>query len=231
MANFFHTPTGLKLAEWLGWGFIRGISLTVRLDVLGMENIRQIRDMNQPIIMALWHGRHFLPLDKFRRQHSERGHICVMASRSRDGEIMARVLHRLGFEVVRGSSSRGGAQSFLELKHYMDEGFDAVIAVDGPRGPREIAKPGILLLAQKTGYPIVPLSSSATRCKIFPSWDRYLVPYPFTKGVTSVGTPIYVPPDADRESLERIKLSLENQLKDLTRQADHYCRLKSQAYE
>jgi lysophospholipid acyltransferase (LPLAT)-like uncharacterized protein len=230
MANFFHTPAGLKLAEWLGWSLIRGICLTNRMDVLGMENVKTVQDLKKPVILALWHGRHFLPLDKFRRMHYERKEICVMASRSRDGEILARILNRLGLEVVRGSSSRGGAQSFLELKHYMDRGYDAVIAVDGPRGPREVVKPGVLLLAQKTGYPIVPLSSSATRCKIIASWDRYLVPYPFSKGVTIVGKPMFVPPEAERDDLEKYKLSLENQLKDLTRQADDYCRLKGQAH-
>ncbi|MDI6783563.1 MAG: lysophospholipid acyltransferase family protein [bacterium] len=213
----------VKLVAFIGWFFILVIGRSLRLRILGMDKVRAILQADKPVIWALWHGRHFILVDRFRNfTMKSREHACVMASRSRDGELLAGVLSRFGFQIVRASSSKGATTGFLELISMMKTGSDVVLAVDGPRGPREQVKSGVVLLAQKTGAPIIPISASAKRYKQISSWDRYLIPFPFTQAVATFGTPIMVPPDANHDQLESARLQLEQELISLTQEADAY---------
>jgi lysophospholipid acyltransferase (LPLAT)-like uncharacterized protein len=223
MTRFIHTPLGISLVSTLGAGLYRGLGAIVRLDVRGEENIPTVLSYKKPVIVTLWHGRHFLLTDKFRRRFADHINLSVMASRSRDGEILARVLQKLHFKVIRGSSSRGGVQGLLELIDGIKDGYDTILAVDGPRGPREIVKPGVILLAQKTGSPILPVSASAFTAKVIHSWDRFLIPYPFTKGIVTIGEPIVVPDTIDKPGIEAKRKALEDELNRITRLADIEC--------
>ena len=223
MTRFIHTPLGISLASTLGAALYRGLGATIRLDVRGEENIPIVLGYKKPVIVALWHGRHFLLTDKFRRRFADHINLSVMASRSRDGEILARVLQKLHFKVIRGSSTRGGVQGLLELIEGIKDGYDTILAVDGPRGPLEIVKPGVLLLAQKTGSPILPVSASAFGAKVMHSWDRFLIPYPFTRGMVTIGAPIVVPETIDKTGLETKRKALEDELNRITRWADTEC--------
>ena len=222
MAKFVHTPLGLSLTSFLAWGLIRSLGRTVKLQVIGQENLIAPMKNNEFGILTLWHGRHFLLVDQYRRQYSERKKMCVMASKSKDGELLARILQKFDFRVVRGSSSRGAVSGLINLIDVMREGYDTIIAVDGPRGPREIVKSGVVLLAQKTGYPIIPLSASAKHSWTIQSWDRYQIPKPFSSGVVTIGEPIYVSPHANKSELEQKRLLLEVRLKEITQQADEF---------
>ena len=166
------------------------------------------------LLFALLHGDHF-PIFSYARDAD----ICVIVSRSPDGEILARLLTGRGYCVVRGSNTRGATRAMIDMARVMDKGHDAAIAVDGPRGPADKVKPGIILLAKVTGCPIVPLGAGISRCKQFASWDRFKLPLPFSRTAITVGESIQVPPDASAELVEQKRQELEQVLGDLRHQA------------
>jgi hypothetical protein len=165
--------------------FITGLFSTYRVEVRGWEHIRACRDAGHPVLYAFWHGEQF-PLVPF---HAGQG-IGLMVSRSRDGEIQARLTASLGFVPYRGSSSRGGAAALVGLIQHVRGGHDAGITLDGPRGPIHEVKPGILALARKTNGAIVPLRMFADRAWRLRSWDRYTIPKPFSRIVIEYRAPV-----------------------------------------
>jgi len=160
-------------------------------------------------VFAHWHGDELvmLKMGQFRK-------MAVMASRSRDGELMKRVLELLGFKVVRGSSSRGGAGGLKGLLDLIKkEDCPTSLAVDGPRGPLYEVKPGILVLAQKTGKAIVPTAGFATRKIVFKkSWNQCFLPLPFAKCVVVYGEPLGVSETATDEELKTLAVELKSRL-------------------
>jgi hypothetical protein len=127
------------------------------------------------VVFCFWHGR-----QSGLFAHPRPRPVAVLASLSRDGALQARILARLGFDVHRGSSSRGGAAGLMSLIGALREGADAAFAVDGPRGPLHVAKPGALLAARASGAAVVPISVRASRAWVFErAWDRYALPKPF----------------------------------------------------
>jgi len=170
-----------------------------------------------PWIYAHWHGDELMLLGAF----ADRG-MAVMASRSRDGELMKEVLQRLGYFVVRGSSTRGGAGGLKGLIDAVEGGVkEAAVAVDGPRGPIYEVKPGIIKLAQTTGAVIVPGACAARSKFVFKNaWNRCYLPYPFSRAVILCGDPIKVAPESSPEELEAFRLNLEMQLRTLKVEAE-----------
>ena len=124
----------------------------------------------------------------------------MSVSRSRDGELIARVLERLGFVTARGSSSRGGGEGALEMVARAGEGRMLGITPDGPRGPAERVKPGLAWLASRTGRPVLPLATASDRTWVLGSWDGFRVPMPFARVWVRVGGPVIVPADLDEAS-------------------------------
>jgi lysophospholipid acyltransferase (LPLAT)-like uncharacterized protein len=145
-------------------------------------------DEGKPVIFVLWHGR-LLPLGFVHRGQG----VVGLASSSADGEYISRILRHWGFGIVRGSSSSGGDTAFRELIREVRAGRSVAITPDGPRGPREQLKPGVLQLAQLTGVPLVPVAAAASRSWWFVSWDRFLVPQPFARLHVAYGNPVQVP--------------------------------------
>lgn len=150
--------------------------------------VQEVREGRKPIIYACCHGL-LLPLVY---GHRGRG-ITMLVSESRDGEIIARIARKLGFECVRGSTSRGGARSVLEMVRVGKRGLDLAITPDGPRGPRGRVQRGIALIAARSGLPIVPVAAAASRGWNARNWDRFLVPWPGARVAIVYGRPI-VPP-------------------------------------
>jgi len=169
-------------------------------------------------IFALWHSRLLLPCYNYKGFT-----FSAMVSNSADGEIVAQVLQRHGHQTIRGSTGKGGLRALLrqiaDMRTHVRPG---VVIPDGPQGPRHKVQPGVILLAQKTGCPIIPLAYSSKKRKIFSSWDRFMLPYPWTKGVLTYGRPIEVPPSANAETLECCARQLEQELNRITAQADDY---------
>jgi lysophospholipid acyltransferase (LPLAT)-like uncharacterized protein len=153
---------------------------------------------------------------RFRRTEGARG-VRVLASRSRDGEMVAAFVRRFGVDVVRGSSSRGGAAALRALAHAVRAGQDVAVVPDGPRGPSCRAQPGIVSLAATTGAPIVPVGVAARPARRLRSWDRFMVPAPFARCAIVFGAPVRVGRDADREAL---RVAVERALQDATDAAD-----------
>ena len=192
------------------WG-IRLIGWTVRFDAEGMETFDRISARNEKAIMAFWHDRIFLATYYFRN----RG-IIVISSKSFDGEYMARFIQQFGYGAIRGSSSRGGSKALIEMIRAMRDGASMGVTLDGPRGPRHVAKPGAIVLAKKTGNPLVPFTVEAENYWTLKSWDRMQIPRPFTRARVIVGAPIYVPAAAS-DALTASKLEeLEGSLAKLS---------------
>lgn len=171
------------------------------------------------IIYAHWHGDELVLVGAFQRRGQ-----AIMASRSKDGELMKRVLLRLGFRVVRGSSTRGGAGGLKGLIDLVNkDGAEASLAVDGPRGPLYKVKPGVIKLAQQTGCPIIAGGTAAEKRFIFKkAWNKTYLPLPFSKCVIMYGNPFSVPRDADEAQLEILRQELEVIMHGLKRDAEKH---------
>ncbi|MEJ7708560.1 MAG: DUF374 domain-containing protein [Pyrinomonadaceae bacterium] len=128
---------------------------------------------------------------------------------------MARFIQRLGYGAARGSSTRGGIGALLEMVRLMKSGLPAGFTIDGPRGPKYVAKTGALLLAKKTGNPLIPFSINSTKYFTAPSWDELQIPWPFARARVRIAAPIYVPADAGQEMLEASAVNCKRVLDDL----------------
>jgi lysophospholipid acyltransferase (LPLAT)-like uncharacterized protein len=184
-----------------------------------VDALRPLWRAGRPLIYGVWHGRILIVPwlnARFRRTEGARN-VRVLASRSRDGELVAAFVRRFGLEVVRGSSSRGGAAALRELARALHAGEDVAVVPDGPRGPSCQAQAGIVSLAATTGAPIVPLGVSARPARLLQSWDRFLVPAPFARCAVVFGAPVRVGRDDDRET---VRVAVERALQQATECAD-----------
>ena len=146
--------------------------------------------------------------------------VASMISQSKDGEYIARIAKALGQRPVRGSSSRGGFRAMTEMIHLIRGGHFGVITPDGPRGPRYTIHSGILLIAQRTGQPIIPMAVGLSRFWELPSWDRFRVPKPFSRGLIVWGEPFPVPADATKEDRAILADKLAARMRALEADAD-----------
>ncbi|UCB53670.1 MAG: lysophospholipid acyltransferase family protein [Candidatus Zixiibacteriota bacterium] len=205
------------LASYLGPILIYLLGKTLRIEWVGEENLDRIRRENKSVIYAFWHGRMLI----FTYSHRKRK-IHVLISQHRDGEYIARIIHRLGFVSLRGSTTRGGSKALFEMCDRTVAGFDVAVTPDGPKGPGFKVHPGIIYVAQRSGMPIVPITNSARNRWDLYSWDRFLIPKPFSKTVIMLGEPICVPPESAPEQLEEKRRELEQRMSELTEKADDY---------
>lgn len=171
----------------LGVLLIRALALTWRVRVVNDAGLRAERVAGRPVIFSLWHGQ-MLPL---LYQHRGEG-VAVLISEHRDGEIIARAALALGFETVRGSTSRGAARALIGLVRTLDAGRDVAVTPDGPRGPAKSFAPGTLVAAQRTGAAIIPVIAAPRSTWRLRSWDGFMIPKPFTRIVIAYGDPARV---------------------------------------
>jgi lysophospholipid acyltransferase (LPLAT)-like uncharacterized protein len=190
---------------------------SLRIEWVGEENLESARRDGKSVIYAFWHGRMLILTYSHRNRK-----IHVLISQHRDGEYIARIIHRLGFVSVRGSTTRGGSKALFEMCEKTAAGFDGAVTPDGPKGPGFKVHPGTVYIAQRSGMPIMPISNSAEHRWNLSSWDRFLIPKPFSKTVIILGQPIYVASESTPEQLEEKRKELEQRLLDLTDKADRY---------
>lgn len=201
----------------LGRGAVRLLGSTLRLEEVNRRTLEPRWAAGDPLIYAVWHGR-ILMLPYF---YGRVRPLYVLASRSRDGEILSRFVGGFGVRAVRGSSSRGGSMALRSLTRLLrDERAEVVVVPDGPRGPREVAQPGPVLLAKLSGAAIVPIGFGVSRATVLGSWDRFVIPHPFARAASVIGDPLTVPGDADRDTLEGCRHALEDALRRVTGEAD-----------
>lgn len=208
-----------KLKRYLisraGKSLISLIFGTMRIRIVGFETVQKLIE-SKKTIFAFWHSRMLMTSYIYRGWGA-----AIMVSRSKDGEIIARILSEQGHHIVRGSTGRGGARAMVNMIRILKrEGCGGAVIPDGPRGPRYKVKPGVITLGRETGHPIIPLSYSADKIKVFNSWDRFLLPYPFTKGTFIYGNPIFVPKNSTSEEEKELCARLEKELNRITKQAD-----------
>jgi lysophospholipid acyltransferase (LPLAT)-like uncharacterized protein len=208
-----------SLAQVAGGTVLDVLMRTVRWDVAHEDYYRRHTLHGQPVIFTLWHGR-LLPLGYLHRGQG----VIGLASKSADGEYIARALMHWGFGVIRGSSSRGGDTAFREMVRALRAGRSIAITPDGPRGPRQQLKPGVLQLAQLTGAPLVPVAAAATRAWWFTSWDRFLVPQPFARVSVDYAEPVVIPRAADDEQLAGLQQTVEHTLNALLQRVEERAR-------
>jgi lysophospholipid acyltransferase (LPLAT)-like uncharacterized protein len=192
---------------WAGYLLIRGLCPTLRFTVVREENCLSDGWGAPGGIWCFWH-RCVIPAGyRFRGKQ-----VAVMISRSFDGEYIARILQKLGFRPVRGSSSRGAVGALIGMRRELEDGHPAVFTIDGPRGPRYVAKPGPVMLAKKTGQPISCFYIAVERAWILNSWDRMIVPKPFSRACAYFSSPMPVPDDAGEEQMAALHQQMQETL-------------------
>ena len=172
-----------------------------------------------PVIYASWHGRILLLPYLYGRLRAR-----VLTSRSNDGEMLSRMVTAFGLEAVRGSSSLGGAEALRLLTRSLREGRDVAVIPDGPRGPRETVKAGVVALARLTGAPILPVAIGLSAQWRLRSWDEFRIPKPFARCVVRFGDPIRVDAGADRAAAEDARKEIESALRALSWRVDEEVR-------
>lgn len=204
-----------RQARWAGWaiaGLVRFLGRTVRWRAVIPAETRRLLDGSEPVILAFWHGRLLMIPTAYLR--AGRRHVDVLISEHGDGELISRAISHFGFGSVRGSTRRGALRGMRELIRRLRAGGDFAFTPDGPRGPAFTVQPGVVDLARRAGYPILPVTFSARRGHTFSSWDGFFVPLPFTRGALCWGEPVRVEGDEDtdvaRQRLEERMRALED---------------------
>jgi len=209
---------GHRLASALGAWALRLLVATLRLR-REEETVERLWVAGAPLIYVVWHARLLLLPYLYRG----RG-LRALVSQSEDGTMVAGLLRKFGFVVVRGSSSRGGAQGLRSLARALGDGHSVVLVPDGPRGPKEVLKPGVVTLARLTGVPVVPSALGASSEWRARSWDEFRIPKPFSRCVMRFGEPIAVARISGAESEESARKDIEAALRALTWQVDEEAR-------
>jgi lysophospholipid acyltransferase (LPLAT)-like uncharacterized protein len=210
--RFVRHPAVSAVLSWLAARYIQMVWLTGRWRIDNAEIADELVADGRPFIACFWHGR-MLMIPNAWKYHAP---ISILISQHRDGLFISRTLRHLGVGTIAGSSSRGGGGALVGMVRALKRGEYMGITPDGPRGPRMRAAPGAAAAARLSGAVLLPVSYSATRRKVLSSWDRLIVPLPFTRGIVRVGQPIEVAPDADEAELERIRQHLEARMITLT---------------
>jgi lysophospholipid acyltransferase (LPLAT)-like uncharacterized protein len=207
---------GVAVAGALGPGALRALARTWRFrEVAPDGRILAPGYRSGRALYALWH-RQLLMLTL---RHRDEG-IAVMVSRSRDGEVAARVASGLGYRPVRGSSSRGGGPALREMIAAAERGVSLALTVDGPRGPSGVCKPGAALIASRWGGPVVATAAYATRAWTLSSWDRFVVPRPGSTVFLAYGEPIDVETDGSAEDVLLWQRRIGAAIEDATRRCE-----------
>jgi lysophospholipid acyltransferase (LPLAT)-like uncharacterized protein len=193
----------LSMIVWAGYWFIRLLGPTLRVSVSYEEGAQKTLD-ERPLVASFWHEC-MIPATYLFRDMGVR----VMSSFSYDGEYMGRIIRRFGFVAVKGSSSRNPVRALLGLRRALDDGWTVAFTLDGPRGPRRQVKPGPAGLARSSGRAMTTFHASVDKAWVLRSWDRMLIPKPFSRVLVRVGKLIPVPADASDADLDRYSAELQ----------------------
>jgi lysophospholipid acyltransferase (LPLAT)-like uncharacterized protein len=206
------SPTVLS---FFGALVIRALGATWRIEYRGLDRLERARSLSKQVIFSIWHGR-LLVLS-----YSHRGRrIHVLASEHPDGDLMGRTITRLGFGHLKGSTTKRGAGALRDLASVLTDGLDVGLTIDGPRGPRGVVQQGAIELSRMTGSVVVPMTDAARPRTLLHSWDRFQIPWPFSRVVISYGEPFLVPAGTEPDERERLRVDLQVRLGELTTELD-----------
>jgi lysophospholipid acyltransferase (LPLAT)-like uncharacterized protein len=213
-------PAVQRFIGSLGAEYLRLVWFTNRLTIEPAD-IYEMAEPHQPLIIALWHGQHFMA--PFISRHGHRAKVLI--SRHRDGEINAYAAERLGIGTVRGSGDhgrrfdlKGGVGAFKAMLDALAEGYNMALTADIPKVAR-VAGLGVIKLAQLSGRPIYPVAIATSRRVVLKNWDHSAVNLPFGRIAIVASDPVLVPPDADDATMERCRATVEKQLSQVTDRA------------
>lgn len=191
---------------------VRSIGITLRIR---SENYEAVKALPSGCVIAGWHGRSMVAANFFRGQG-----VWAIISQSKDGDAQNRIFKRFGFKTIRGSTGRGGVRAAIEAIKVLRDGAWMALTPDGPRGPEGVVQPGVMLMAQKSGAALVPIGIAANPRWLAPTWDHYMLPYPFAKALMLFGEPMFVPGDATPVEVEQLRLKLEADIHRLHDEAE-----------
>lgn len=193
----------LRIIIFLGHAVIRVIGPTLRVAVSYEDGAQTTLDQ-RPLVASFWHSC-MIPATYIFRDMG----IRVMSSDSYDGQYMGRIIHKFGFLAVKGSSSRNAVRALLGLRRALEEGWTVAFTLDGPRGPRHKVKPGPVALSRSSGLPMTMFHAAVDRAWVLNTWDRLMIPAPFSRVLVRVGKLIPVAEDATDEDVERYTAELQ----------------------
>jgi len=209
---------------WLVAVYMTLVKYTTRWDIERAEQVEGVIRDSEGVIALVWHSRFMMLTSAWKKKFQM---PYVLISRSRDGDIVTHTSHFLGLKTIRGSAkkaltnkAKGGAQAGRSIIGAIEKGGCIVVTPDGPRGPRQRLGDGPLRLARLTGAPLMPCTFAIKNRKQFGSWDRFILPLPFGRGKIIWGTPVHIPADADDESIEAIRVSIETEMNNFLARAD-----------
>jgi lysophospholipid acyltransferase (LPLAT)-like uncharacterized protein len=203
----------------LAAAYVRLAHRTIRWTVLGADGPQRLWREGRPFIVCFWHGRMLMLPPGWATDRP----VKILISHHRDGRLIARTVARFGIGTVGGSTSRGAVAALRAILRELDAGVCVGITPDGPRGPRMRASAGVIGIARRAGVPVIPATFATSRRRILRSWDRFLLPLPFGRGVHAWGEAIEVARDADAQAREAARRELEDRLNALTNEADRIC--------
>ncbi len=206
----------ILIASWIGYLAVLLIGCTLRWHVEGWENWEAAKRAGKGIIYTFWHREIFSACWFWRR----RG-IVVMTSQNFDGEYIARIIEMHGYGASRGSSSRGAGRALAEMARCLRSGRDAAFTIDGPRGPRFVAKRGSVILSHSTGASILCFHIALKRAYVFrKAWDQTQFPHPFSRAAIFIARPIVVGGGADEAAQNRKQQEVQKALDELRRRGE-----------
>lgn len=208
-----------NIMPYIATGLLYLIGWTLRLSEKGNTEVSPRAGKVTGVIYAFWHSRIITSVFYYRKKN-----INVLISLGRDGEFISRVISNFGYIITRGSTSKEGFRAFIGMKKNLVSGHSVVVTPDGPRGPKQVAQAGAIFLARISGKPIVPFAFDVDRKWVLNSWDNFIIPKPFAKGVFILGKEIFVPEDADEMLLEQKRKELEAEINRLMQEAGAACR-------
>ena len=208
------------VAGWIGTLAVSLVGWTLRWEIYGWENWETARKAGKGLIYTFWH-REICAATWFWRQRG----IVVMTSQNFDGEYIARIIQRHGYGAARGSSSRGASAALVEMIRRLRQGQDAAFTIDGPRGPRFVAKSGSVILAKATGAAILCFHIAVKKAYVFErSWDLLQIPHVFSRAAVYIAPRIVVEPDADEASLDARLKEVQTALESLQQRGEEWSR-------
>ncbi|MEA3543953.1 MAG: lysophospholipid acyltransferase family protein [Thermodesulfobacteriota bacterium] len=202
----------LLVVPFIASRVMRLLNLTLKNETLGEDHLRNVWGRGEQAIISFWHDQLFLLVFGYPGQHAK-----LLISASKDGELLARTMKYFDQDTVRGSSSRGGRAAFKKMLDLCKEDVDIVLTPDGPKGPRRELKDGVIQLARMSGRPVIPMAFVCSRGHRFKSWDRFLFPYPFGRGIYAYGEPLYFD---KQEGVDRFRERLIKAMQDNQQQAE-----------
>ncbi|MCK4905951.1 MAG: lysophospholipid acyltransferase family protein [Spirochaetes bacterium] len=196
---------------------MRIVYLTSRKIYLGKDILDKTASKG-PVIFVIWHGK-FFPFIKFGSKYYR--HTRILTSLSDDGELLSKIIRNFGADVIRGDERRGGVKGLIDMIKIYKKGWNILFAADGPLGPYQKLKPGVISCASKTGGPIMPVSCSASRAFIFKkAWDKFFFAKPFSKLVVKFGEPVYLPGKMTEKEIIEASIKIEKTINNLTHDCD-----------